>query len=119
MSTVGDALRFCRAFEGELLIELMLRYWRHPLADDAGYRNSLIENAFEAIRASMDGKRLLEDVPPSQMNFVAAVWYAEWASLQSAYPEIAEGERQQREIWLQVLRRAVPSCFCDQNDLSD
>jgi hypothetical protein len=117
VSTLEDAIRFCHTFEGELLIELMLRHWQHPLADDADYRNGLIENALEAIRESMESKRLLEDVPPSQMNFVAAVWYAEWAALQIARADIRDHELHQREAWLQALRHSLPSCFCDQGDL--
>jgi hypothetical protein len=117
MSPPEDAIRFCHAFEGELLIELMLRYWCHPLSEDADFRNGLIENALQAIRLSMEGKRLLDDVPPSQMNFVAAVWYAEWAALQSGYADVPDHERHQRETWLEVVRHSLPSCFCDQDDL--
>lgn len=119
MSTANDSLRFCQMFEGELLTELMLRYWEHPLAEDAEYRNGLIENAAKAIRMSMDGERLMEGLQPSQMNFVAAVWYAEWTSLQSTSSEIPAAELHQREAWLKAVRGAVPSCFCDQNDLPD
>ena len=62
---------------------------------------------------------MLEDVRPSQMNFVTAVWYAEWAALQIAYSEIPERDFQKREAWLRVPRHALPSCFCDQNNLPD
>jgi hypothetical protein len=117
MSTLEDAIRFCHAFEGELLIELMLRYWRHPLAEDADFRSGLIENVLQATRLSMEGKRPLDDVPPSQMNFVAAVWYAEWAALQSGSADVPDHERHQREAWLEVVRHSLPSCFCDQDDL--
>jgi len=104
-------------FEGELLIELMLRYWHHPLAEESEYRNDLVDSAAEVIQASINGEKLLEDLPPSQMNFVAAVWYAEWAGLQGGSSEIPETEFRQRQAWLQELRRSVPSCFCDQNEL--
>ncbi|MDI6448636.1 hypothetical protein [Anaerobaca lacustris] len=117
MSIAGDSLRFCQMFEGELLAELMLRYWEHPRADDADYRNGLIENAAAAIRASMDGNKLMEDIEPSQMNFVAAVWYAEWAGLQSESSEISATDLRLRESWLETVRRAMPSCFCNQDDL--
>jgi len=119
MSITGDCLKFCQMFEGELLTELMLRYWDHPLAEDADYRNGLIENAAKALRLSMEGQRLMKDLPPSEMNFVAAVWYAEWASLDSVSPEIPTDELQQREAWLKAMRQAVPSCFCDQSKLSN
>jgi hypothetical protein len=51
------------------------------------------------------------------MNFVAAVWYAEWAALQSGYADVPDHERHQREAWLEVVRHSLPSCFCDQDDL--
>lgn len=117
MSTAGDSLQFCEMFEGELLVELMLRYWEHPLAEDADYRNGLIENAARALRLSMNGERLIEGLQPPQINFVAAVWYAEWAALQTISSEIQEAELYQREAWLETLRRIIPSCFCDQDDL--
>jgi hypothetical protein len=119
MSIADDSFRFCEMFEGELLTELMLRHWEHPLAEDMVYRSGLIENAAKAIRMSMDGERLVEGLQPSQMNFVAAVWYAEWAGLQSSSPEIPAAELHQREGWLEAVRRAVPSCFCDQEDLPE
>jgi hypothetical protein len=119
MSIAGDSLTFCQMFEGEFLTELMLRYWEHPLAKDADYRNGLLENAAKALRMSMEGHELVKGLPPSEVNFVAAVWYAEWASLQNASPEIRSEELHQREAWLRAVRQAVPSCFCDQNELSD
>jgi len=109
----------CRMFEGELLTELMLRYWGHPLAEDTDYRNGLLESAAKAIRISMEGQELIDGLPPSEMNFVAAVWYAEWASLDSSAPEIPAEELQQREAWLKAMRQAAPSCFCNQSKLSD
>ena len=117
MSLADDSLRFCQMFEGEFLIELMLRYWHHPLAGESEYRNDLIESAADVIRASINGERLLEDLPPSQMNLVTAVWYAEWAGLQGGSSEIPDGELREREAWLEEVRRSVPLCFCDQNDL--
>lgn len=119
MCIADDSFRFCQMFEGELLTELMLRYWEHPLAADAEYRSGLIENAAKAIRMSMNGEKLIEGLQPSQMNFVAAVWYAEWASLQIASSEVPAAELHQREAWLKALRQAVPSCFCDQSELSE
>jgi hypothetical protein len=118
MSIADDSLRFCEMFEGELLTELMLRYWGHPLAADVEYRDGLVENAAKAIRMSLDGEKLVEGLRPAQMNFVAAVWYAEWAGLQGSSPEIPAAEFRQREAWLAALRRAVPCCFCNQEDLS-
>jgi hypothetical protein len=105
-------------FEGELLAELMLRYWKHPLAEDKEFRNDLIENAAKALRISIEGNKLMEDLPPEDMSFIAALWYAEWSCLQNiSSDEFSESEIQQRETWLHMLRRAVPSCFCNPNDL--
>jgi hypothetical protein len=118
MNTAKQAYRFCSSFEAELLLELMLRFWRHPLADNRDFRNALIESATEALRASLDGEQLIQSVPPAQMNFVAAVWYVEWVSLQAADRDLAVEERDLREAWLSRVRQAIPSCFCDQTDLS-
>jgi hypothetical protein len=118
VSIVKDSLRFCSIFEGELLAELMLRYWKHPLADDAEFRNGLIEHAAQALRLSIEGNQLIEGLPPEHMSFIAAIWYAEWAYLQNiSSVEISESELQQREGWLHKIRRTVPSCFCNPNDL--
>jgi hypothetical protein len=105
-------------FEGELLTELMLRYWRHPLAENAEFRNDLIENAAKALRLSIEGNNLIEGLPPEYMSLIAALWYAEWSSLQNtSTEEILESVLQKREAWLRALRRAVPSCFCNPKDL--
>ena len=104
-------------FEGELLAELMLRYWKHPLADNIEFRNYLIENAAKALRISIDGNELIEGLPSSSMSFIAALWYAEWVCLQITSNEISESELQQRQAWLNALRHAVPSCFCNPEDL--
>jgi hypothetical protein len=104
-------------FEGELLIELMLRYWKHPRADDSDYRNYLIETAAQVLRKSIEGNKLLEDVPPHQMNLIAAAWYAEWVNVQDESSEITETELQKRKDWLHALKQSIPSCFCDQNNL--
>jgi hypothetical protein len=105
-------------FEGELLTELMLRYWRHPLAENAEFRSDLIENAAKALRLSIEGNNLIEGLPPEYMSFVSALWYAEWSSLQNtSAEEISESILQKRETWLRALRRAVPSCFCNPEDL--
>lgn len=119
MSLPEDALRLCQLFEGELLLELMLHHWNHPLAEDADFKNDLIEKATEIIMASIGGERFVEDLPADQMSFVAAVWCAESIGLQAATSEIAKVEFEKREAWLQAVRRAIPSCFCDQDDLPE
>jgi hypothetical protein len=113
MSIAEKCLEFSGLFEAELLLELMLRYWHHPLADDKEFRNDVLERAAEALRAAIGGETLIESVPAHELNFVAAVWYVEWASV-SAGAEDPGGKRQE---WLESVRGAVPSCFCAQEDL--
>lgn len=100
---------FGNLFEAELLLELMLRFWRHPFADDADYRNNLHSSAMEVLREAAKGRRFMQDVPPKQMNFVAAVWYVEWNSVTAN----SEDPAKRRRAWLQAIRKALPSCFCD------
>jgi hypothetical protein len=100
-------------FEAELLTELMLRYWKHPFADDSLFRQQLLETAAEILKASSRGEKFLEDLPPTEMNLVAALWYAEWNSAAA----ITEGPSMERQAWLDSVRKTVPSCFCRQNHL--
>jgi hypothetical protein len=104
------SLSFTGAFESELLTELMLRHWNHPFANDEEFRNHLLESAAEILRDSIKGMRLITDVRPNDMNLVAAVWLAEWTLLANT---AGSAERPVRELWLQTVRRALPSCFCD------
>ncbi len=113
MSVAKKCLAFSGLFEAELLVELMLRYWEHPLAADAEFRNSLLESACEVLRSSIAGQRFMEDIPPKHMNFVAAVWYVEWAALNSGEAE----KKGQRRKWLDRVHKAVPSCFCSPDSL--
>ncbi|MFL5241070.1 MAG: hypothetical protein ACJ8FY_03095 [Gemmataceae bacterium] len=112
MSVAKKCLAFSGLFEAELLIELMLRHWAHPFADDTDFRNDLLEGAAEVLRASVAGQEMLEGVLPQHMNFVAAVWYAEWNSVNSS--AAPKGERQ---VWLDKVRQAIPSCFCPPDSL--
>jgi len=95
----------------------MLRYWEHPFCEDREFRNQLLEAAAEVLRASMGGERLLDGIPPDQVNFVAAVYYAESATTQSPSVRGSTEELGARLLWLQKLRSGLPSCFCDQDDL--
>lgn len=117
MSVASNAYRFCCSFQGELLVELMLRYWEHPFCEDRDFRNQLLESAADVLRASMGGECLLDGIPPDQVNFVAAVYYAESASTQSPSVRGSTEELEERLRWLQKVRSALPSCFCDQDDL--
>jgi len=118
MTTADESYQFSGLFEAELLLELMLRYWDHPLADDREFRNELIERASEVLLRSRKGERLLLDVPPYQMNFIAAIWHAE--SLMVGDDAAGnEPKSSERLAWLDTVRRVLPSCFCDPGDLPD
>lgn len=119
MTTADESYRFSGLFEAELLLQLMLQYWKHPLADDAEFRNELVERAAEILLRAVKGEQLLPEVPSSQMNFVAAVWYAEASMLQDSDSGIEKSEQAERQHWLEAIRRTIPSCFCDQDNLSE
>ena len=106
------SLRFTGVFEAELLVQLMLREWRHPLASDEAYRESLLESAAEILRASIAGERVIDELEPRNVNLVAALWIAEAMTLESD-PTIPLEQRRGRDTWMTLVRRALPSCFCD------
>ena len=114
MTNVERALVLANSFEAEVFVHLLLGRWNHPLTDDADFRESLLESATLAIRASMDGESLLEPLKSQDLNFIAALWFAEWSTLQSLVkiPFCVE-----LQGWLDSLRRSLPSCFCDPADL--
>lgn len=112
MTLAEDALKFASVFEGELLTRLMLIHWGHPSADDEGFCSRLIESAAEVLRESIDGEILIEGLPPEAMNLVAALWYAEWIHVEDAYNEDVD-EVTSRRTWLNNVRHALPSCFCN------
>jgi hypothetical protein len=115
-SIAKACLRFTGLFEAELLTELLLRYWDHPLADDREYRNGLLEGTAEVLRASAAGERLFDELQPSNVNFVAALCYTESITVGSP-GEISAKERRLRKQWLTKVQRAIPSCFCDPDRL--
>jgi hypothetical protein len=101
-------------FETELLLELMLRFWVHPFADDTDFRTQLLESAIELLKESVNGRELLEGIPPDHVNLVVAIWLAEWISLNQPGAEQAD----ERKSWLDKVRKAIPSCFANQGDLA-
>jgi hypothetical protein len=113
MSVARRCLELAGLFEAELLTELMLRYWRHPLADNSEFRNDLLEAATQALQTAAQGGRLLDSLSPENTNLVAAIWYAEWAAMRTSEVEDPSDIHQQREQWLDNVKRAVPSCFTD------
>ena len=114
MSIAKESLRMTGLFEAEVLVELMLRHWKHPLAKDRHFREQVLESAALALRSAAKGQQLLEKVPAKQMNLIAAIWYVESVSLQ-ADPQISKAEFRTRQDWLQSVRRALPSCFCPED----
>jgi hypothetical protein len=114
MSIASLSLRISGLFEAELLLELMLRHWQHPLANDPDFRNLILENAAEALRSAVSGQQLFDDVPAKKTNLVAAIWYAEWSSVNTEHPGSQSDQIlwASRKDWLDRVRRALPSCFC-------
>jgi hypothetical protein len=110
MSVAEESLRLTGLFEAEVLLELMLRFWDHPFCNDRAFRNELLERAVEILRLAVSGTSVLADVSAANMNFIAAVWCAELSSVSG--PGNAPKVRR-RQRWLDAVRRAVPSCFCD------
>jgi hypothetical protein len=100
-------------FEAEALTELLLWRWDHPLKNDAELRGVLLESAAEALRRAIAGEPLFESVPAEETNLIAAIYFAEWSSLVNG----GEDPNGTRQKWLDQLRRALPSCFCPQEDL--
>jgi hypothetical protein len=110
-SVVRKSLALCQTFEAELLLELMLRHWEHPLADDSYFRGQLLETVTAVLEEAARGTSFVAGVPPADMNFVAAVYYAELRACEEAGD--APPQRESRENWLTRIRRCLPSCFCD------
>jgi len=119
MSIAKLSLKFTGLFEAELLVELMLRYWKHPWAADKDYRSALLETAAEALRGAIAGEELILGLPPKAMSLVAAIWYVESNSLDRGDDECTPAIRRSRQRWLDAVRRAVPSCFCDPGRLGE
>jgi len=115
-SIAKACLQLTGLFEAELLTELILRFWNHPLADDPSFRSSLLEAASAALRASIDGERLFEDLEPKNVNLVAALWYAESIAM-SGEQGSNDPQLGLRRKWLDTLLRALPSCFCNPDEL--
>jgi hypothetical protein len=116
MSIAKKSYQITGLYESELLVELMLRFWEHPLADDKAYRQNLLESAAEALRSAVDGIQLHPNLKANEMNLVAALWLAESTSLQTDRPQSAS-EASARANWLRKIEKSLPSCFCSPDDL--
>ena len=112
-SIAEQSLAVAVLFEAEVLTELLLWRWDHPLKNDVDFREGLLEDAAAVLRRAVSGEKFIESVPGTEMNLIAAIWYVEWSWL-------ASGDRDSngaRRRWLDDVRRAIPSCFCSQSDL--
>ena len=112
LSVAKISLQLTGLFEAEVLVELMLRQWKHPLADQAEFRDQLLEQATDVLTAAAVGEIVLEDMKPENIGLVTAVCIAERTTL-STDDSISEKELAARQAWLDAIRRALPSCFCD------
>lgn len=117
-SIAEASLELSELFEVEVLVELMLRFWQHPLAEDRAFRNLLLENAIEALHASVGGAVLITDIAPKNMNLIAALWYAELTAVQVGTKEPIKA-REERLQWLDQIKQSLPSCFCNPDDLME
>ena len=113
MTIAENSLTITGLFEAEVLTELLLWRWDHPLRHDADFRNDLLEDATTALRRAVAGEQLIESVPAKEMNLIAAIHYVEWHSISNGEGD-PDGGRQQ---WLDHVRRSIPSCFCSHADL--
>lgn len=118
MTTADESYRFSGLFEAELLLELMLLRWNHPLAADQEFRNELLEAAVELLVRATRGEQVFLEVPADDMNFVTAMWAAEAMSIESSAADADQSEQASRYNWLNAVRRALPSCFCNPDDLT-
>jgi hypothetical protein len=114
-SVAEKCLDMTSLFEAELLVRLILRQWNHPLAHDDEFANGLLEDTAGVLRNACDGEQLIPELLPPNMNFVAAAWYVEQCAVDIGGPDVEEIDG--RRAWLEAIRRSVPSCFCDPDDL--
>jgi hypothetical protein len=110
-SIACKSLALCQTYEAELLLELMLRHWNHPLANASEFRGQLIETVTAVLEEAVQGTSFIEGIPPADMNFVAALYYAELRACEDL--DEAMPEKTLRIQWLTNIRHCLPSCFCD------
>jgi hypothetical protein len=113
------SLSICYLFESEILVWLLLRNWNHPFADDLEYRNGLLESATEMLTAASaqeNQESFIQGVPDCDLNFIAAVWYAEFVAVQDSAADQSNVAKKRRR-WLTDVKQTLPSCFCATDDL--
>ena len=119
-SNAERSLAICSLFESEILLWMLLRHWDHPLAEDEDFRNELLETATAVLDAAAHGAPdavFIQGMPASDMNLVAALWYAENRAIEDGGGTFC-GHCNSRLQWLGAVRQALPSCFCPQDDLA-
>jgi hypothetical protein len=104
-STAERALLLANSFEAEVFVHLLLEKWKHPLSEDAEFRNDLLEGAAQALQESCDGLTLIEPLKPEDFNFIAAMWFVEWSALQASVGDLPF--RSERQQWLEDIRHAL------------
>jgi len=113
MTKLENTIAFCGLFEAELLVELMLRHWNHPRAEDKEFRNYLLESTAEMLAQSQRGEQFIQEIRPEDMNFIAALCYVETCQIMDENA----ADTVERQAWLAKIRHALPSCFCNPDDL--
>jgi hypothetical protein len=113
MTKLEAEIALCGLFEAELLARLILKNWEHPRESDDDFVQYLVESAAEVLTRSHSGEQFFEDVRPEDMNFVAAIWFAE----ASQVTDTSEPDFEARREWLAKVQRALPSCFCNPEEL--
>ena len=110
-SIAQRCLNLAGLFEAEVLVELMLRFWHHPLADEIEYRNDLLEKANQVLERAADGIAVIEPLKAADTNLIAAIWYAESTGIYNDKSEQSVETIKARKKWLDQVRISIPSCF--------
>lgn len=113
MTNLQKAIYFCGSFEAEALLLLMMRQWNHPKASDPEARNEILERAAEVLQVANRGESPIPELKPADMNLIAAIWFAEWCQAQG----LNEDEAPPLYSLLDAVRKAIPSCFVDPDQL--
>lgn len=107
---------FTSTFEFELLVYLILAQWKHPRSNDLEYRNHMLEQVAEVLRAAVAGEQHLADLPANNMNIVAAMWYVESVN-DPKEADYTQSDAAERRRWCDEIKKTLPSCFCPADDL--
>lgn len=110
-SIAQRCLKIGGLFEAEVLVELMLRYWDHPFADQAEYRNDLLETANQILERATEGNQIIDTLSPEDTNLIVAIWYAEHTGLLNDEPSQDVKITSARRAWLESVKKSIPSCF--------